>query len=92
MARKLARIVVAAALVGCGWLAGSAQTQAPDFELVVNAPVGETTVTCKRGCDLLWVERGIPTGAERQSEFSFRCGGAGVQRCSSATVGGWIRR
>lgn len=27
-----------------------------------------------------------------QSTFSFRCSGGGVQRCSSATIGGWIKR
>src|SRR5213592_2352183 len=31
----------------------------PDFELVVDAPAGPTTITCVRGCRLMWVERGI---------------------------------
>ena len=43
------RFVMVAALVGIGWMAGKAQTSEPDFEVIVNAPSGETTIECVRG-------------------------------------------
>ena len=86
------RVALAFLLFGVGWTTGRAQIAQPDFELIVDAPVGETTVTCKRGCNLFWVERGIPSTANPTPEFRFRCGGQGIDRCSSATVGGWIAR
>jgi hypothetical protein len=92
MSRIVVRVVLAALLVVSGWTLGRAQTPAPDFEIIVNAPVGETTVTCKRGCNLAWVERGLPSETAKKAEFRFRCGGGGVERCSSATVGGWIEK
>jgi len=92
MKRTLLRVITAAALVGLGWSAGRAQTPEPDFELVVDAPAGATTITCKRGCSLAWVERGVLENATRQPEFSFKCGGPGVGRCSSGGVGGWLAR
>ena len=91
MRRAVLRAVFAAALIGGGWSLGRAQTQEPDFELVVDAPAGETTVTCKRGCSLSWVERGVSATATRQRHFSFKCSGPGVDRCSSYTVGGWLK-
>ena len=91
MVRLVVRIAVALALVAAGWSIGRAQTPQPDFELVVDAPVGATTVVCKRGCTLAWVERGIPSSADpRKPEFNFRCSGPNVERCSSYTVGGWV--
>jgi hypothetical protein len=92
MRKAILRAVIAAGLVTCGWSLGRAQTPQPDFELVVDAPAGETTLTCKRGCSLLWVERGVPATAARRQQFSFRCGGPGVDRCSSYAVGGWLKR
>ena len=59
MSRRTIRVAFAAGLIGLGWAAGRAQTSQPDFELVVNAPVGATTVECRRGCDLAFVERGL---------------------------------
>ena len=41
----------------------------PDFELIVNAPAGETRIECVRGCGLLWVERGIADDAIRKQLF-----------------------
>ena len=87
------RMVLAAGLVALGWSVGRTQVAEPDFEIVVDAPVGATTVTCKRGCSLAWVERGIPSSAEaRKAVFDFKCGGQTVQRCSSYRVGGWISK
>jgi hypothetical protein len=92
MKKLVVRVAIALSLVGVGWSIGRAQQASPDFELIINAPVGATTVTCKRGCDLAWVERGVPSADARKPSFDFRCGGGGVERCSSATVGGWITR
>ena len=90
MARILVHVTVAFALLGTGWAVARAQTPKPDFELVVEAPAGPATVKCVRGCTLMWVERGIPANGRPQPSFEFSCSGGGVQRCSSARVGGWI--
>lgn len=92
MARMIWRVVIAVALVAAGWVAAKAQPSTPDFEIVVNAPVGETTIECKRGCNLAWVERGVNPNAKPTPTFEFRCGGAALGRCSSAAVGGWVTR
>jgi hypothetical protein len=90
MGRKaIFRIIMAVFLIGIGWGAKT-QTRVPDFELIVNAPGGETTIECVRGCTLKWVERGIIGEVPPQeTSFYFSCGG---QRCSSAKVGGWLSR
>jgi hypothetical protein len=86
----IARPLVAAALLGMGWGAAKAQVSEPNFEMVVEAPAGATTITCLRGCRLMWIERGISPNAGTMRTFEFSCQGGGVQRCSSAKVGGWI--
>jgi hypothetical protein len=85
------RLVMIVALVAVGWAAGKAQTAEPDFEIVVNAPEGETMIECVRGCELAWVERGVNPNANPVPTFQFSCKG-GNSRCSSARVGGWITR
>jgi hypothetical protein len=95
MFRAALRIVIAVSLVGAGWIAGTARTTEPDFEIVVDAPEGETKIECVRGCDLAWVERGVNPNATPVATFTFRCGGpaaAPETRCSSYKVGGWLRR
>jgi hypothetical protein len=95
MCRAALRIAIAAALVGAGWIAAKAQTADPDFEIVVDAPAGKTTIECVRGCDLAWVQRGLNPSAKPTATFSFSCGGPAVApeaRCSSYKVGGWIKR
>lgn len=72
-----------------GWAAGRAQTSAPDFELVVNAPSGGTSVECVRGCALSWVERGLNPNSGLMAKFTFSCG---ASECSSGRIGGWLRR
>jgi hypothetical protein len=91
MKRTVRRLTLAAALIAIGWAAGRAQTAQPDFELVVDAPVGETSVECRRGCELVWVERGLSPSATPQTTFSFGCTSANG-RCSSHKIGGWVRR
>jgi hypothetical protein len=77
-------------LIALGWVAVQTQEDAADFELIVDAPAGETHVECLSGCSLLWIGRGIPQDAEPKTNFSFRCGGPGVERCSSFRIGGWL--
>ena len=81
---------MACALVGIGWAAARAQSPAPNFELMVDAPMGSTTITCVRGCTLAWVQRGINVNARRLTTFEFECDGANARPCSSGKVGGWI--
>ena len=92
MRRTLSRVAIALALVGFGWAAGKAQMPNPDFELLINAPSGDTSVECVRGCRLMWVERGVNPNDTPQPTFSFACRGGNVQRCSSARIGGWVRQ
>jgi hypothetical protein len=72
-----------------GWAVGRAQSAAPDFELVVNAPGGETSIECVRGCDLKWVERGPNPNSGLMTKFTFSCG---ASECSSGRIGGWFLR
>ena len=87
--RTVAQLVVGVVLVGCGWAIGRAQTAEPDFELIVRAPAGETTVECSRGCKLAWVERGVNPRSEANASFTFACSGEGVRSCESGKIGGW---
>lgn len=86
------RIVLAVVLVAAGWSIGKAQGTPPEFEFTVDAPVGETTVTCTRGCSLAWVARGFSPSTTPKTDFTFKCGGATVTRCSSGALGGWVSR
>jgi hypothetical protein len=90
MVRIVLGAAVALALLGTGWAVAKAQTPAPDFELVVEAPAGATNIKCVRGCTLMWVERGVNPNARRLPSFEFSCTGHAVQQCSSGSVGGWI--
>jgi hypothetical protein len=92
MRRTTIRLTAAAILVALGWAAGRAQSSKPDFELVVTGPAGQTTVECRRGCELAWVERGVNANARPMPTFEFGCSGGGVTRCSSARIGGWLRQ
>jgi hypothetical protein len=73
--RSAKRIAAIAALVGLGWVAAKAQTSEPDFEVVVTAPSGETTIECVRGCELAWVQRGLNPNSKPMQSFTFKCGG-----------------
>ncbi len=88
MKRRCRQVVVALALIGMGWAAARAQTPAPDFEIVVNAPTGQTTVQCVRGCGLMWIARGVNPNSQPTEKFTFSC--TAPQGCSSSRVGGWI--
>jgi hypothetical protein len=86
-AMRITGMVVAAMLTG--WIVGHAQTTNPDFELLVNAPGGETSIQCLRGCDLSWIERGLNPRSGVMTKFTFSCG---ASECSSGRIGGWLRR
>lgn len=89
MTRTIVQSVMAVILISLGWVLGRAQTSAPAFELVVDAPSGETTIKCLNGCQLAWVERGVNASATATGTFTYRCTGP---RCSSGRVGGWLNR
>lgn len=88
--RRFLTICVAAGLVALGWTAGraAAQAQRADFEITVSSPVGETTITCTRGCGLQFI-RMTPDKSAAQPSFTYRCGGGGAERCGGA-VQGWV--
>ena len=86
MTRLFLRGIVALALVGVGWMAATAQTTAPDFEMVVDAPSGATSIRCVRGCSLAWVERGLNPNSRPTPSFDYSCTGS---RCGSGRIGGW---
>jgi hypothetical protein len=92
MCRMAIRVAAAAILVALGWAAGRAQSSQPDFELVVTAPVGQTKVECRRGCELAWVERGVHPDSKPMTTFEFGCKGGAVTSCFSARIGGWLRQ
>ncbi len=60
MKRIALRLFLAGGLIGMGWTIGRAQASSPDFELRIDAPGGETSVTCVRGCELAWIQRMVP--------------------------------
>jgi hypothetical protein len=73
MARTVALILFAVVLVAIGWIAGvKAKSSSPDFALIVNAPGGETTVECVRGCKLAWVERGLNPNQTTDTKIHLR--------------------
>jgi hypothetical protein len=83
----LRTIGIGAALAVLGWGAGRAQRATPEFELLVNAPPGETIVECVRGCTLQWAERGINPNDTPVAKFTYSCTAG---RCTSGRVAGWI--
>ncbi|MCU1327963.1 MAG: hypothetical protein JWN34_3333 [Bryobacterales bacterium] len=87
--RIVVQSAIAVILMFVGWAVGKAQTPAPAFELIVDAPAGETTIACVKGCDLVWVERGLNANASPTPTFTYRCTSP---RCSSGRVGGWLHQ
>ena len=85
--RTTIQILAGVILIFIGWTLGRAQTSAPAFEFVVNAPGGETTIECVKGCELAWVERGLNPNSTPAKSFKYACT---ASRCSSGLVGGWL--
>jgi hypothetical protein len=90
MLRASVRLAAVAGFTCLGWVAGRAQSSQPNFEIVVDAPAGQTTIQCVRGCELSWVERGILPNAQAMPTFTFSCNSPSG-RCSSNRVGGWLQ-
>lgn len=90
MRRRAIQALVALSLVAFGWVAGRAQTPAPEFTLAIDAPSGRTAVTCVRGCTLQGGrDEGNPNNTPTP-KYWFECQGASSQRCT-ATVNGWLK-
>ncbi len=89
----MARLALIAPIVfvslATGWAAAKAHTPQPDFELLVDAPVGQTHIKCVKGCTLLSVETMDPE-AKPTPNFSILCGGSSLLRCPPERVGGWV--
>ena len=96
MARIILRALLLVGLIGVGWgIRGAAQQPLPDFELVIDAPAGQTTVVCVRGCQgLAWIERMGPGTVKppTTTEFWYRCSNSLNARCASGRIGGWLKR
>ena len=95
MARVALRLVIAAALVGTGWIVGRAQaptTPTPDFEISIVAPAGRTTVACVRGCEfgISQLKDGV-TRHGRIPSFSSGCGPNAGPTCELRAFG-WVLR
>jgi len=90
MKRFVVRLAIAGFLVMTGWVLAKAQQSQPDFEIVVSAPAGKTTVECRRGCGLSWFERGLNPKASTMKTFDFGC--TSGDRCASGVIGGWLER
>ena len=80
MTHLVLKATIAFALIAAGWVAAKAQIPAPDFEIIVDAPGGATTIKCVRGCKLAWVERGINQSATPFESLISRAPGRGAHR------------
>lgn len=58
-----------------------------DLELLIDAPAGETTIQCIKGCRLSWAERVVNAAAAPATAFTYRCT---APRCASEQVGGCL--
>jgi hypothetical protein len=91
MSRWLLQALLSSSLIGVGWSVTRAQRPEPDFEIVVAAPAGTTTVRCVRGCKLVWSERGINPNAMPTASFQFNCSGSSTTSdCVSGKIAGWL--
>ncbi len=68
MRRSLLRMLLALGFIAVGWSFGVAQASVADFEITIEAPRGDVTLTCARGCD--W--RSEPSQKSPQT-VTFRC-------------------
>ena len=89
MRRRLLRILLVAVLIAAAWSIGRAQSSVADFEIAIDAPEGQTHLTCLWGCD--W------TGQQRRGEptntTSFACTNSPNGQCGYSFNGrGFVRR
>ncbi len=87
MARIALRALVAVVLIAVGWSVGHAQGSPPTFNLAIDAPIGDTSIQCKRGCELFFLRDGSPTAS---NHFTLSCKGDGETRRCSGTLSGGI--
>src|SRR6186997_520811 len=74
------RLIVALAVVGAAYSIGRAQNAVADFEITIDAPVGEVVLTCTKGC--AWNQPGAV------QKTAFWCKGAAYPPPCSGTVNG----
>ena len=95
--RNVIRILAVPVLLASGWMAGRAETSAPEFTLAVDAPMGATSVVCVKGC-ILQATPDLGVG-KASSELGYACHSnapaasmsAPGQRCR-AEINGWLTR
>lgn len=92
MTRVVLRAAVLLAVMGMGWAAARAQLAEPAFEIVVDAPVGATTITCVKGCTLAWVERGVNPNSKPMATFSYEEARPSNGARPARSAGGSLRR
>lgn len=103
MLRVVPRLALVAGLVWLGWSVGRAQTTAPDFELMIDAPSG-ASIRCVRGC-ALWagslaeLASLLAPGEPPPNGISFSCAGGYVAEgqvpndpCKARSIMGWVKR
>ena len=103
MLRMVRRLALVVALVWLGWSVGRAQTTAPDFELMIDAP-SSVSIRCVRGCTL-WagslaeLALLLAPGEPPPNGLSFSCGGGYViegqvpkDPCKPRSIMGWVKR
>jgi hypothetical protein len=89
----LGRVICSCALLLIGWSVGHAQRAEPDFKLSIDAPFGETRVTCVSGCVLMGVRDLSNANAGTMLDYSYGCSGpasAGPEARCGTTVAGWL--
>ncbi|HET9394754.1 MAG TPA: hypothetical protein VFO36_01760 [Nitrospiraceae bacterium] len=87
--KVLRQIVLSLGLLGLGWTLGYAQRAEPEFMIQIDAPVGDTTVECLSGCELMGARDVGNSRAGRMKTYRYRCGGESIQRCSGRAAG-WL--
>ena len=80
MSSRTVQFLVASVITLGAWSIGRAQSQAADFEILIDAPAGRVNITCVRGCQ--W---GDVAQLGKPHTTAFWCGGS--DRCSGVVDG-----
>jgi hypothetical protein len=85
MRRTTFLVVLVVLLVGAGWSVGRTQGTVAEFEITVDAPVGEVKVICNRGCEpsSTWMK----SVNDKALIATFACSGSAVTRCRGTVDG-----
>ena len=90
MVRFATRVLIIIVLTAIGWSVGKAQEPPLVINFTIDAPVGDTTIQCERGCEFYSSQQGR---ARASSQFMFSCTAeGGRQRCSGRFGVGAIGR